>query len=219
MHFPMLNSGLGTFLRMMTMCKRIFDICFSLLALVIGAPLFILCIAAVRLSSHGPAFHACTRIGRNGVPFRCWKFRTMVIDAEEKLQLLLSSNNALMQEWQTYYKLKEDPRITPVGRWLRKTSLDELPQFWNVLWGDMSIVGPRPLSKAEIEEYVKDRAPKLLSVRPGLTSIWAVSGRSEISYPERLLLEEQYVDQSSLSLDLALIGKTFLSMLFPKGAY
>lgn len=199
--------------------KRLFDVTFALFALLFGSPLFLLCALIVKISSPGPAFHACTRIGKNKTPFQCWKFRTMVVNAEEQLQVLLTSNNALMQEWNTFYKLKEDPRITPTGKWLRKTSLDELPQFWNVLKGDMSIVGPRPLSQTEIEEYVKDKAPKILSLRPGLTSIWTVSGRSKISYPERLLLEEQYVDKRSFLLDLILIGKTLITMLFPKGAY
>ncbi len=199
--------------------KRIFDILFSTLVLVFGGIVFLLCIFLVKLSSRGPIFHSCMRVGRNGTLFRCWKFRTMVADAEELLPVLLSSNATLLDEWRTFYKLKQDPRVTSVGKWLRRTSLDELPQFWNVLRGDMSIVGPRPLTKKEVDEYLKEKAPKILALRPGLTSIWAISGRNELAFDQRIQLEEHYVDTRSFWLDAFLITKTFFSIFISRGAF
>jgi len=140
-------------------------------------------------------------------------------DADLKLQALLASNPILMQEWKTYYKLKTDPRITSIGKWLRKTSLDELPQFINVFLGDMSLVGPRPLTEDEVVHYLKDKAAKILSVRPGLTSLWIVKGRNRFTLKERIRLEEFYVDHRSFWLDLRLILQTAIRMIFPKGAY
>lgn len=125
----------------------------------------------------------------------------------------------LMQEWQVFFKLREDPRITPVGKWLRKVSLDELPQFLNVLRGDMSIVGPRPLTQQEIDEYLKEKADKILSMRPGLTTLWITEGRNQFSLQERIEMEEFYIDNRSFWLDFKLICKTVFIMLFPKGAY
>jgi len=201
------------------MSKRFFDIIFSIFVLVLGAPVFILCMLAVRLTSTGPLFYACKRVGKEGQIFRCWKLRTMVEGAESMLPVILASNSALSHEWETFYKLKEDPRITAVGKWLRKTSLDEIPQFWNVLKGDMSIVGPRPLSQEEISYHLKGRSKKILSLRPGITGLWAISGRSEIPYEQRISLEEQYVDRHNFPLDFAIIAKTALSMFLPRGAF
>jgi undecaprenyl-phosphate galactose phosphotransferase len=201
------------------MNKRFFDITFSIFALVLGAPIFMLCMLAVRLTSGGSLFYGCTRVGKEGQVFRCWKFRTMVEGAESMLPVLLASNSALSHEWKTFYKLKEDPRITAVGKWLRKTSLDEIPQFWNVLKGEMSIVGPRPLSQEEISSHLKGRSKKILSLRPGITGLWAISGRSEIPYDKRISLEEQYIDCHNFSLDLAIIAKTAISMFLPRGAF
>ena len=201
------------------MSKRIFDIAFSLTVLVIGAPIFLLCAAVVKLSSPGPVFYAHSRIGKEGKRFGCLKFRTMHCDADLKLQALLASNPVLMQEWKTYYKLKADPRITSVGKWLRKTSLDELPQFINVFLGHMSLVGPRPLTEDEVVHYLKEKAAKILSVRPGLTSLWIVKGRNRFTLQEGIDLEEFYIDHQSFWLDLRLILQTAIRMIFPKGAY
>ena len=201
------------------MRKRLFDIAFSLLILTIGFPIFLLCALLIKFSSPGPVFYKCSRIGRGQIPFTCWKFRTMFPDAEAKLQRLLTTNPLLMQEWKTYFKLKHDPRITPIGKILRKTSLDEIPQFWNVLKGDMSIVGPRPLTSYELIHYLKEKAPKILSIRPGLTSLWAVRGRNQFSLTERIRLEEFYVDNRSFSLDCLLVIKTAAQMLFPRGSF
>ena len=203
----------------MAVGKRIFDIAFSLLILVLAAPFFLLCMFAVKLSSAGPIFYAHPRIGCNGKPFRCLKFRTMYLNADAKLQPLLASDPALMQEWKTYFKLKADPRITPIGKFLRKTSLDELPQVWNVFKGDMSIVGPRPLTQHEVVYYLKDKSSKILSVRPGLTTLWIILGRNGLSLEERIKLEEFYVANRSFWLDCKLIVQTILLMIFPKGAY
>ena len=201
------------------MGKRLFDLCFSLLVILFASPFFLLCCLIVRLSSRGPVFYAHRRVGRNGKEFGCLKFRTMYLDAETRLQPLLASNPALMQEWQVYFKLKEDPRITPIGRLLRKTSLDELPQFFNVLKGDMSIVGPRPLTQQEVSAYLGKKAKKILSFRPGITTLWVTQGRNRFSMEDRVLLEEQYVNCQSFWLDCKLILQTALQMVFPKGAY
>ncbi|MDE3045473.1 MAG: sugar transferase [Verrucomicrobiota bacterium] len=200
------------------MTKRLFDIAFSSLVLTLGSPFFLLLALSIKLSSPGPIFYSCSRIGRNNTPFTCYKFRTMYADAETKLQLLLSSDVRLLQEWKTYFKLRQDPRITPLGKWLRKTSLDELPQFFNVFRGDMSVVGPRPLTQTEITDYLKENAPKLLSVRPGLTSLWAIRGRNHLTLEQRISLELHYVDNQNFLLDCRLILQTALHVFFPKGA-
>lgn len=201
------------------MRKRLFDIFFSLVILILAAPFFLLSILIVKLSSPGPVFYAHPRVGKNRKLFHCYKFRTMYRDADEKLQPLLASNPALMKEWSTYFKLRVDPRVTPIGRLLRKTSLDELPQIWNVLKGDMSIVGPRPLTEKEVVEYLREKADKILSVRPGLTTLWITQGRNRLSIAQRVELEEFYVTNRSFWLDFKLILQTALVMIFPKGAY
>jgi exopolysaccharide production protein ExoY len=201
------------------MAKRFFDLVFSFAILVLGAPIFLLCAAAVKFSSPGPIFYSQRRIGKLGKQFSCLKFRTMHSDADAKLKMLLTANPIFMQEWKTYYKLKKDPRITPVGKWLRKTSLDELPQFINVFRGEMSLVGPRPLTQDEVANYLKERAVKILSIRPGLTSLWIVKGRNRFTLEERIQLEEFYVDHRNFWLDLGLILQTAIRMIFPKGAY
>ena len=201
------------------MAKRLFDIFFSLVILLLAAPFFLISILIVKLSSSGPVFYAHPRVGRNRKLFHCFKFRTMYRDAETKLRPLLASNPVLMKEWGTYFKLRADPRITPIGKFLRKTSLDELPQFWNVLKGDMSIVGPRPLTEQEVVEYLGEKAEKILSVRPGLTTLWVTQGRNRLSIAQRVELEEFYVTNRSFWLDFKLILQTALIMIFPKGAY
>jgi undecaprenyl-phosphate galactose phosphotransferase len=199
--------------------KRIFDILFSFIALTLCFPLFLLIAIAIRLNSKGPVIYSHERIGRGGKPFCCYKFRTMYPDADDRLKELLSSDSAFHEEWKTHRKLKKDPRITPIGKFLRKTSLDEFMQFWNVFRGDLSIVGPRPVVREEVTDYLGEKAVKILSVRPGLTCIWQVSGRSDTSYPHRIKLDEQYVDNHSFLLDLRLIAKTIPSMIASRGAY
>ncbi|WP_068468406.1 sugar transferase [Candidatus Protochlamydia phocaeensis] len=200
--------------------KRAFDIAFSLACLILGAPVFLLIGLFIFCTSPGKIIYSHERIGRGGKPFRCYKFRSMYSDADKRLKEILASNPQLREEWERSFKLKNDPRITPFGAFLRKTSLDELPQFWNVLKGDLSIVGPRPVVKAEVEKYLGPKAYKILSIRPGLTGLWQVSGRSDINcYQKRIQLDEQYVDNRSFFLDLKLIFKTIPAMLFSRGAY
>jgi len=199
--------------------KRTFDILFSLFVLLLCMPLFFVLTLAIRLSSRGKVIYSHERVGRGGISFRCYKFRTMYKDADIRLKTLLENDSDLFREWQESQKLKCDPRVTPIGRFLRKTSLDELPQFWNVLKGDLSVVGPRPVVQNEIVQYYGLKAVKVLSLRPGLTGIWQVSGRSDTSYTTRVTLDEKYIDTQSFLLDLKLIFKTIPAMISSKGAY
>ena len=143
----------------------------------------------------------------------------MCQDADKKLQEILRQNPQLKQEWDTYYKLKDDPRVSEIGKILRKTSLDELPQFWNVLVGDLSVVGPRPVTEEEIQKYFGEKASKILSVRPGLTGIWQISGRSLLTFEERIRLEESYIEMQSLIFDLKIIFKTIPMIFISRGAF
>lgn len=202
-----------------TPLKRAFDILFSLAVLIFFSPLFLLIAIAIWAFTRGSVIYSHERIGRGGRPFQCYKFRTMYPDADARLQDLLDANPDMHEEWKQRRKLKNDPRIMPIGHFLRKTSLDELPQFWNVLKGELSIVGPRPVVHEEVQHYLGEKAEKILSIRPGLTCIWQVSGRNDTSYQARVSLDEQYVDNRSWLLDIGLIIKTIPSMFFSKGAY
>lgn len=198
--------------------KRCIDIIGALIGLIISSPIFLL-VSIMYLfgESKGPVFFKQQRYGKNGELFYIYKFRSMVVNADEKLK----QNKVLYQKYiKNNYKLEqnEDPRITKLGRLLRTTSLDELPQFINVLKGDMSLVGPRPIVEEELKEY-KDKRNDFLSVKPGMTGYWQVSGRSNVGYPERVNLELYYVYNSSLILDLKIIIKTILLVLLRKGAY
>lgn len=199
--------------------KRAFDILFSVTILVLSAPIMAFVALSVRFSSKGKIVYAHERIGRGGKPFRCYKFRTMYPDADMRLKEILEQCPILNQEWERNHKLKNDPRVTPIGKFLRKTSLDEFPQFWNVLKGDLSVVGPRPVVQYEITKHLGPKAAKILSIRPGLTGLWQVSGRSDTCYSKRIKMDEQYVDSQSILLDLKIIAKTIPSMFFSKGAY
>jgi len=199
--------------------KRIFDILFSVLVLTLGSPLFLLIALLIKCTSKGKVIYYQTRVGRGGKTFKCYKFRTMYKDADRRLQSMLDESEEMRKEWIEQRKLKKDPRVTRIGKLLRKTSLDELPQFYNVLKGNLSIVGPRPVVQEEINEYFGVKAYKILSIRPGLTGIWQVSGRNNTSYAHRVHLDETYVDTRSFWLDLKLIIKTIPCMLFARGAY
>ena len=199
--------------------KRVFDLCFSFLVFVMGFPVFFLIAIAIRLTSSGKIIYSHERIGRGGKSFRCFKFRTMYKDADLRLNRVLAKNPALRQEWEKQRKLKKDPRVTPIGHFLRRTSLDELPQFWNVLRGDLSVVGPRPVVRSELETYYGIKAKRILSIRPGLTGLWQVSGRNDTTYLTRILLDEMYIEKQTFLLDLRLVLKTIPTMLFSKGAY
>ncbi|HWC12107.1 MAG TPA: sugar transferase [Acidimicrobiales bacterium] len=192
--------------------KRAFDVVGAVLGLVVCAPLVLAVVAAVRLSSRGPAFYSQLRIGRYGRYFRCWKFRTMVLDADHRLLRLLEDSPALRDEYAASLKLRTDPRITRIGRFLRRTSLDELPQLWNVLKGEMTLVGPRPLLVDEPERY-GDALDTVLRVRPGLTGIWQVSGRNSVPYSVRVDMQAQQAEQTALWRDLVIVLRTAVQML------
>ncbi|MEH7009604.1 sugar transferase [Neobacillus niacini] len=198
--------------------KRMIDILGALMGIVLTFPVFIL-ISLLYLfgENKGPVFFKQTRIGENGKEFKIYKFRSMVVNAEEKLK----ANKMLYQKYiENSYKLEpnEDPRITITGQFLRRTSLDELPQLFNVLKGDMSLVGPRPVVTEELKEY-KNKKADFLSVKPGVTGYWQVSGRSEVMYPERVDLELFYVYNQSFSLDIKILLKTVAVVFLKKGAY
>lgn len=196
--------------------KRLFDIIVSGLSLIILSPIFLLIVILIRIDSKGKAFYKHKRIGKNGNPIHLYKFRSMYSDSNERLEKMLKDPE-IRKEWEENFKLENDPRITKIGNILRKTSLDELPQLLNILRGDMSIVGPRPVIDSEIGKYGEDKE-KFLSVTPGLTGWWACNGRSCTSYEDRKKLELYYVEHRSISLDLKIIFKTFISVIKRDGA-
>ena len=202
------------------MLKRAGDIFFALLVLSLGSPLFLLLALLVKLSSQGSVFYSQRRIGRGYKGFGCLKFRTMRKDADRVLASVLASNPALKQEFERDFKLKNDPRITPIGKFLRRSSLDELPQFINVLKGQMSVVGPRPIVWDELERYGR-AMDEVLAVRPGLTGLWQVSGRNNLSYETRVRLDLRYARSRNVWLDLRIILRTVGVILLPmdRGAY
>jgi exopolysaccharide production protein ExoY len=197
---------------------RAMDIMIATLAIIIFLPLLILIAIVMQVTSPGPLLFVQQRVGRRGVMFPCLKIRTMHVNAAEMLARLLENDATARAEWAKDFKLRVDPRITPTGGILRKTSLDELPQLFNVLAGHMSIVGPRPIVPAEIERYGAHFA-EYCSVRPGLTGLWQVSGRNDISYSERVQLDRRYAASKSLSLDLTIMARTVPAMLRARGCY
>jgi Undecaprenyl-phosphate galactose phosphotransferase WbaP len=198
--------------------KRCFDLILSAFGILILAPVFLLLYVLIRLESHGPAFYFQQRVGKNGKLFKLWKFRSMYADSDQAFARSLARNPSLADEWRRNHKLRRDPRVTGVGRLLRKLSLDELPQLWNVLIGDMSVVGPRPIVKAEIAKYHVRFASYAL-VRPGITGLWQVSGRNNTSYDQRTRLDEYYVRNWSVWLDVYVLARTIRTVLFCEGAY
>ncbi len=199
--------------------KRLFDIAFSLFVLFTLSPLYLLIGIAIKLSSDGPIFYKSVRVKKNFELFPCWKFRTMYIDADRRLAEILEKDKILKEEWNLFRKMQNDPRITPLGKFLRKTSLDEFPQFYNVLKGDLSIVGPRPYFQEEIDVYVKDKAPMILSIKPGLTGIWQTSGRNTLTIMQRIALDEKYLETQSFFLDIKIIFKTIKLIFISHGSY
>jgi Undecaprenyl-phosphate galactose phosphotransferase WbaP len=188
--------------------KRWFDIFGAVSGLIFLAPIFLTIAIMIKLDDGGPIFFGHRRVGRRGRGFDCWKFRTMVQDADAALAHLLETDPEAAKEWRDTQKLQNDPRITSVGKFLRFTSLDELPQLFNVLIGEMSLVGPRPVTKVELNErYAKDRRYYLL-VRPGVTGLWQVSGRNRLSYTRRVQLDEQYLREWSFSGDVSILVRT-----------
>ncbi len=200
--------------------KRIGDVIFSLLVITLGSPIFILIGILVKLSSPGSIFYIQKRVGRNYREFGCIKFRTMYKDADELLPNLLKKYPLMRKEFEQDFKLRHDPRITKLGRFLRRSSLDELPQFLNVLKGEMSVVGPRPIVSNEINKYSLFME-EVVSVRPGLTGLWQVSGRNNLSYKKRVQLDLAYARNRTFLLDLEIIILTLGVLLFPmdRGAF
>jgi len=197
--------------------KRIFDLAVAGGLLVVLSPLFLYLIFTIRASG-GQAFFGHTRMGQNGRPFACYKFRTMVPNAAEVLKELLEHDLDARAQWEKDFKLRNDPRITPIGYFLRRTSLDELPQLWNVIKGDMSLVGPRPVVEAELDYYGEYRA-YYLEAKPGMTGLWQISGRNDVSYERRVYLDAWYVKNWSLWYDIIILFKTIGVVLAKRGAY
>lgn len=198
--------------------KRAFDVVLASLSIVILSPLLIGLAVAIRLSDGGPAFFGHSRAGYSGVPFNCWKFRSMRPNSEALLDKYLLANPIAARQWQNHRKLRHDPRVTPLGRILRKYSVDELPQLFNILAGEMSFVGPRPIEAAELEKFGLSLR-HYLRARPGLTGLWQVSGRSSLDYQRRVVLDRYYVMHWSLLLDVMLILKTVPVAMGARGAY
>lgn len=195
--------------------KRALDIVISLAAILIFLP--IIALVWIALSLSGPALFKQARVGFGGRQFNCYKFRSMIVGAEPVLERHLREDAEARAEWNAHRKLRNDPRITPLGRFLRKTSLDELPQLFNVLAGDMSIVGPRPIVSAEVPRYGAS-FDAYVAARPGLTGLWQVSGRSDCPYPERVALDAHYVRQWAFAFDLMLLAKTVPIVMACRGS-
>jgi Undecaprenyl-phosphate galactose phosphotransferase WbaP len=201
---------------------RVVKRCLDVSLILVSAPMafFALGIVSVMvmLSSPGPVFYSHRRIRKNGAFFSMWKFRTMCVNSAEVLEEYLSNHPEARAEWNKTHKLRNDPRITPIGLFLRRYSLDELPQLWNVLSGHMSLVGPRPIVAAEVEKYA-DSFECYCRVKPGLTGLWQVSGRSELTYDERVALDCEYVNRWTLRKDIKILLKTFAVVISQDGAY
>lgn len=197
---------------------RLMDLTVAALLLLLFAPLMIIIALAVKFQDGGPALFAQGRVGRGGQLFRCYKFRSMVLDAEERLQALLRDDPAARLEWAKDQKLREDPRITSLGRFLRISSLDELPQLWNVVRGDMSLVGPRPIVPAEIVRYGRSFG-WYCTVRPGMTGLWQVSGRNSVSYRRRVALDVVYAQRRSVTLNVTILARTLPAVLLRDGSF
>ena len=193
--------------------KRGLDMSVALVALLFASPVLLVLAVLVKMSSKGPVFFAHRRLGRDGTEFHCLKFRTMIANAEERLK----RDPQLRQRFEEKFKLEDDPRITPLGSFLRRTSLDELPQLIHVLRGEMSLVGPRPIVEDELSKY-SIYAKKLLSVKPGLSGLWQVCGRSDTTYPQRVMMDMHYIDHRSFSLDMRLLLLTVSAVVRKSGA-
>jgi len=206
---PVTKAGWGY-----ELAKRAMDIAISIIVLAVLSPLIISIALAIKLDSRGPALYRRRVVGRNGKPFDAYKLRTMLEDGDPKLE----QNSRLLEEFKNYHKLKDDPRITRIGKILRKTSIDELPQLINVLKGEMSLVGPRMISFPELVKF-GEWQDLILEVRPGITGLWQVSGRSDLDYDERVRLNVYYVNNRSLPLDLGILARTVPAVITGRGAY
>ena len=198
--------------------KRVIDIILAVSGIILLAPLLIICFVVTVATSPGPALFRHKRVGFNGKYFDCLKFRTMVTDAPERLRQLLDSDPVAAAEWESNRKLRHDPRVTAIGDILRRSSLDELPQLFNVLKGDMSIVGPRPVTAEELVRY-SGAVDAYLSCRPGITGLWQVSGRSTTTYSKRVACDAFYAREWSMALDAKIVIVTIPSLLLTESAY
>ena len=200
--------------------KRIFDIVFALFVLIVFSPVYLILTISIALNSQGPIFYVQQRVGKNHQLFNCIKFRTMIDNADAALVEMMQDSDRVRQEFHDSFKLKQDPRITKIGKFLRLTSLDEFPQFWNVLRGEMSVVGPRPLVPEELPKYGR-KINTVLKIKPGITGLWQVSGRNDIPYPKRVQIDVYYAISHNWVLDLWIVYKTIGVILFPRnnGAY
>ena len=212
--FEVKNKLLQPFSRLL---KLAIEIILAAMALMVLLPLFLILVPLIKFSSPGPVFYRALRLGQNGKVIKVWKFRTMYKNADAKLEQLLNSNPELRAQWEQDFKLQDDPRITPIGKFLRKTSLDELPQFWNVLNGTMSIIGPRPITEEETKYYGKHYTLRE-RVKPGITGLWQVSGRSDTNYELRVMLDTYYIMNWSVWMDYYIFFKTVYIVLMRKGA-
>lgn len=208
------NSEINEKVKIYIVIKRVIDVILSIIGLIVLLPVFLILAIAIKLDSKGPIFFTHKRVGKNGKLFKMYKFRTMHENAEEMIKNFTEEQ---MKEWKENYKLTNDPRITKVGKILRKTSLDELPQILNILRGELSIIGPRPVIGEELEKYGENKE-KFLSVMPGLTGYWAANGRSDTSYEERMKMELYYVENISFKLDVKIFFKTIISVIKREGA-
>ena len=201
------------------LAKMFFDYTLTAVGTVAISPLLFYIAYRINKEDPGPIFFAHTRIGKDGKAFPCYKFRSMVVNSKEMLEKHLAENPEAKAEWEREFKLKNDPRITPIGQILRKSSLDELPQIFNVLRGEMSLVGPRPVVQEELDKYYGTAVKEYCSVKPGITGLWQVSGRSDVDYPERVAMDVEYVRTRNLWKDIVILYKTFDVVLNKKGAY
>lgn len=201
--------------------KRVFDLAFVVIFLSLFWWVYPLVALSIWATSPGPLVYGHTRVGRGGRKFKCYKFRSMVVNSKEVLDELLARDPVARSEWERSFKLKDDPRITRVGAFLRKTSLDELPQLWNIITGDMSVVGPRPVTRREIKLYYTDgdSLRHYISLRPGLTGPWQVGGRSDTTYEERVAIDREYVRNWNVWSDFKIVMATVSVIFTKRGAY
>ncbi|MHA1344537.1 MAG: exopolysaccharide biosynthesis polyprenyl glycosylphosphotransferase, partial [Promethearchaeota archaeon] len=199
--------------------KTIIDYVISIILLPVLTIIFIIIAVLIKIESKGPVFYKQNRYSLSGKKITVYKFRSMYVDADKKLKELLNKNKELKKEWELNYKLKNDPRVTKIGKILRKTSLDELPQIINVIKGEMSLVGPRPIIHEELEKYYIDYKEYFINTKAGITGLWQVSGRSDTSYEYRIRTDLWYVLNWSIWLDLVIIFKTIITIIKGKGAY
>jgi exopolysaccharide production protein ExoY len=198
--------------------KRAFDLMLAIPVAIFIAPFFLMIFALLKIMDPGPVFFVQRRCGHNGRTFECYKFRTMRVDAQERLDQLLASDPVAAAEWATFQKLRNDPRVTLIGKILRKSSLDEMPQLFNVLRGDMSVVGPRPITSGEIHRY-GSRFHYYTAVRPGVVGQWQVNGRNSLTYDQRVAMDVDYVEGWSIWKDVKIVLKAVPVVLFAKDAY